>query len=53
MNFYYLTDESEKSLAPFFSKHVLETRHGRCCNCGGLFDGILVPAAASRINCSR
>lgn len=25
MNFYYLTDESEKSLAPFFSKHVLET----------------------------
>ena len=25
MNFYYLTDESEKSLAPFFSKRVLET----------------------------
>jgi len=25
MNFYYLTDESDKSLAPFFSKHVLET----------------------------
>ena len=24
MNFYFLTDESEKSLAPFFSKHVLE-----------------------------
>ena len=25
MNFYFLTDESEKSLAPFFSKRVLET----------------------------
>jgi len=25
MNYYYLTDESEKSLAPFFSKRVLET----------------------------
>ena len=25
MNFHYLTDESDKSLAPFFSKHVLET----------------------------
>jgi len=25
MKFYYLTDESEKSLAPFFSKRVLET----------------------------
>ena len=24
MNFYFLTDESEKSLAPFFSKHVLD-----------------------------
>ena len=24
MKFYFLTDESEKSLAPFFSKHVLE-----------------------------
>ena len=25
MKFYFLTDESEKSLAPFFSKRVLET----------------------------
>ena len=25
MNFYFLTDDSEKSLAPFFSKRVLET----------------------------
>ena len=25
MNVYFLTDESEKSLAPFFSKRVLET----------------------------
>ena len=25
MKFYYLTDESEKSLAPFFSKRILET----------------------------
>ena len=25
MNFYFLTDESEKSLAPFYSKRVLET----------------------------
>jgi len=28
MKFYYLTDESEKSLAPFFSKRVLETIMG-------------------------
>lgn len=28
MKFYFLTDESEKSLAPFFSKRVLETVFG-------------------------
>jgi hypothetical protein len=28
MKFYFLTDESDKSLAPFFSKHVLDTVMG-------------------------
>jgi len=53
MKFYFLTDESEKSLAPFFSKRVLETVMVSVVIGGCIFDSILVPAAAFRIHRNR
>ena len=53
MKFYFLTDESEKSLAPFFSKRVLETVMAGVVIVGVFLIIFWSRRPLIRINCSR